>query len=188
MSEGTVEDPVLGHRLSFERITDEKGGQALRVEIWVDRSGGVPPHVHPGMEERFEVLAGTAEFLGGRKWQSAGPGQIVVVSPGTRHAYRNRGDQVAHVLCTATPPSSLQAFLEETAALNQAGRLTKHAIPKSPRALLEGVALAHRHRQMVELGFPPMPPPTVRRLLFPPLVRFARRRGYAVAQPPQTRA
>jgi len=59
MSEGTVEDPVLGHRLSFERITDEKGGQALRVEIWVDRSGGVPPHVHPGMEERFEVLAGT---------------------------------------------------------------------------------------------------------------------------------
>ena len=181
MAERVIEDPVLRHRLSFRRITNEDGEQAVRVEMWVDPGGGVPPHVHPAIEERFEVLEGTAELLSGRSWQSASPGEVVVVPPGTRHAYRNKGDQVAHVVCIATPPSSLQQFLEETAAMNQSGKLTRHAIPKTPSAILEGVALAHRHRAMVELGFPPMPPAAIQRVLFPPLARFAEKHGHGAA-------
>jgi quercetin dioxygenase-like cupin family protein len=172
-----VEDPALRQRLSFSRTTDEDG-EVLHVEMWVDPGGGVPPHVHPVMEERFEVLAGRPSFLAGRKWQDAGPGETVVAPPGVRHAYRNKGDEVAHVICHARPPSSLQGFLEDAAALGRSGKLTHHGLPKSPSALLQAAVLVHHYRDMAVLGFPPLPPPAIQRLVIPPLARLGERRGY----------
>jgi quercetin dioxygenase-like cupin family protein len=178
MSRPVVEDPVLRQRLSFSRTADEDGAEVLRVEIWLDPGGGVPPHIHPAMEEQFHVLAGHPSFLAGRKWRTAAPGETVVVPAGTRHAYRNRGDEAAHVVCEARPPSSLQEFLEEAAGLGRAGKLTRHALPRSPDALLQAIVVAHHHRDMVTLLFPPMPPPRLQRLLLPALAGFAERRGY----------
>jgi quercetin dioxygenase-like cupin family protein len=158
-----VEDPVFRQRLAFEPAD---GGRSLRVEVWVDPGGGVPPHVHPAMEERFEVVSGHPEFLAGRKWATAAPGDVVVVPPGTRHAYRNRGDELAHVVCLASPPSTLQEFLEEAAAMSRAGKLTRQGLPKSPRAAMEAFALAKRHQDMCVMSFPPAPPLPVQRLLW----------------------
>jgi hypothetical protein len=124
------------------------------------------------MEERFTVVEGRPELLAGRRWKAAGPGETVVVPAGTRHAFRNRGDTVAHLRSEARPPSTLQAFLTEVAELSQAGKLTRRGLPTSPRAALDAIALAHRHRDMVVLGFP-LPPAPVQRLLFPPLARVA---------------
>jgi mannose-6-phosphate isomerase-like protein (cupin superfamily) len=167
-----VEDPVFRQRFLFERTAD-----VLRVELWVDPDGGVTPHVHPHMEERFEVLAGHPSFLAGRKWKPARPGDVVTVRPGVRHAYRNSGVEVAHVVCEARPPSLLQEFLEDVAALSRAGKLTRRGLPK-PSGLLQGAVLAHHYRDMAVLLFPPMPPPFIQRLLFPPLARLGERRGY----------
>jgi quercetin dioxygenase-like cupin family protein len=178
MPERVVEDPVLRQRFSFSRTTDDDGGEVLHIETWVDPGGGVPPHIHPAMEERFKVLGGRPSFLAGRKWQTASPGDTVVVPAGTRHAYRNTGDEIAHVVCEARPPSSLQEFLEDTAALSRAGKISRHGIPKGPSALLLGAVMAHHYRDMVVLGFPPMPPPPLQRLLFPALARLGERRGY----------
>ncbi len=110
------------------------------------------------MEERFEVLEGEPSFLAGRRWQTAAPGETVVVAAGVRHAYRNRSDQAVHIVCQARPPSTLQEFLEDAAALGRAGMLTRHALPKTPGALLAGALMAERYREMVVLGFPPFPP------------------------------
>src|SRR5687767_4098901 len=112
-----VEDPGFKQRFSFEH-TVEARAEVLLVEVWVDPGGGVPPHVHPAMEERFHVLEGRPSFLAGRTWREAGPGEEVVVPPGVRHAFRNRSDAPAHTRCDVRPPSSLQEFLEETAALS----------------------------------------------------------------------
>jgi mannose-6-phosphate isomerase-like protein (cupin superfamily) len=172
-----IEDPVLRQRLRFRRSTDPNGGEVLHVETWVDQGGGVTPHLHPAIEERFEILAGNPSFLAGRRWRAAGPGETVVVPAGTRHAYRNRGEEIVHMVCHVRPPSSLQEFLEDAAALGRAGKLTRHALPKSFGALLEAAALAENHRAMVTLLFPPMPPPLVQRLLFPFLARLAERRA-----------
>jgi quercetin dioxygenase-like cupin family protein len=188
VSRRVVEDPALRQRLGFETV-DEGGEEVLRVEMWVDPGGGVPPHIHPLMEERFTVLSGRPSFLAGRKWQTAGPGETVVVAPGVRHAYRNRGDEIAHVMCEARPPSSLQGFLEGAAALGRAGKLTHTGLPKSPGALIDAAALAYRHRDMVTLLFPPMPPVWLQRLVFPPLARVAdRRAGRAEESTPVARS
>jgi quercetin dioxygenase-like cupin family protein len=173
-----VEDPALKQRLSFERTVDEDGGAVLNVEVWVDPGGGVPPHIHPAMEERFDVVSGRPSFLAGNKWQTAAPGETVVVPPGTRHAYRNTSEEVAHVICHARPPSTLQEFLEDAAALGRAGKLTGQGLPKSPSALLQAAVMVHAYRDMVVLGFPPLPPPAIQRLVMPPLARLGERRGY----------
>jgi quercetin dioxygenase-like cupin family protein len=141
-----IEDPVMKQRLRFQPAED---GDAVLVEMWVEPGGGVPPHVHPSMEERFEVISGELSFLSGRKWQTAAPGETVVVPAGTRHAYRNSGDGPAHGICRASPPQSLQEFLEEAAAMAREGKITRHGVPKSPGALLRVLRLALRHRKMV---------------------------------------
>ena len=161
MEQRVVEDPVLKQRLAFQPADD-----GVRVEMWVDPGGGVPPHIHPAMEERFEVVAGRMEFLAGRKWTSAGPGESATVRPGVRHAYRNRGDEPAHAICHATPASSLQEFLEDAAAMARAGKMTRGGFPTSPRALVEALGLLARHQDMVVMTYPLMPPLPVQRLLF----------------------
>jgi len=140
-----VEDPVHKQRLGFRPADD---GDALLVEMWVEPGGGVPPHVHPAMEERFEVISGELSLLSRRKWQTAQPGETVVVPAGTRHAYRNDGTEVAHGVCRATPPQTLQEFLEEAAAMARAGKLTRYGVPK-PGGVLQALRLAVRHRKMV---------------------------------------
>ena len=159
-------DPVLRQRLEYSRDTDPDGGEVLDVEIWLDPGGGVTPHIHPTMEERFEVLAGSPSFLAGRTWRTAAAGETVVVPAGTRHAYRNRSGETVHMVCHARPPSTLQEFLEETAALSQAGKITRRGFPTGFGALRDGLSLAARHREMVVLLFPPMQPRFIQRLLF----------------------
>src|ERR1700755_2094137 len=94
-----IEDPVLRQRLSFTRTTDDDGSEVLHIETWIDPGGGVTPHIHPAMEERFEVIDGPVRFLSGRRWVSAGAGETAVVPAGTRHAYRNKSSAEAHMVC-----------------------------------------------------------------------------------------
>lgn len=177
--EDVIRDPVLRQRLRFTRTTEGDGGEVLHVETWVEPGGGVTPHFHPAMEERFEVLAGRPSFLAGRKWRSADPGETVVVPAGLKHAYRNRTDEEVHMVCHVRPPSTLQEFLEEAAALGRAGLITRRALPKSFAALLRAAVMVERHREMVVLLFPPLPPPAIQRLVMPALARLAARRGIA---------
>jgi quercetin dioxygenase-like cupin family protein len=172
-----VEDPGFNQRFSFRRFTDEAGAEVLEVSVWINAGGGVPPHVHPAMEERFMVQSGRAEFLAGRKWVGAGPGETVVVPAGTRHAYRNRSDDVAHFICHARPPSTLQEFLEDAAAMSRDGKLAKNGMPKSFDALCQAAVMVHANWDMVELGFP-LPPRALQKLVIPRLARIGERRGY----------
>lgn len=172
------EDPALGHTLSFG-LAEREGETVTRVEMWVKPGGGVPPHVHPALEEAFEVIDGQLQVLAGRTWHEAGPGETIVASPGTRHAYRNRSDAETHAICWTSPPSDLlEGFLGDAAALGRAGRLTKRGIPKTPTALLQAAVMSEHYREMVVLSSPPLPPFGLDRLLMPPLARLGRRRGY----------
>ena len=176
MSDHLTEDPVLRMRSRFWRTT-ESAGEVLHVETWVDPGGGVTAHVHPAMEERFEVLGGRPEFLAGRSWKASQPGATILVPPGTRHAFRNRGDEVAHFVCHATPPSTLQEILEDAAALSRAGGISRRALPRSLDGLLQAAVMAHHYRDMVTL-LSPLPPPAIQRLVIPPLARAGERRGF----------
>jgi quercetin dioxygenase-like cupin family protein len=173
-----IEDPVLRQRLRFTRTTEADGAEVLHAETWVEPGGGVTPHIHPSMNESFEVLNGNPSFLSGKEWITAEPGETVEVPAGTRHAYRNKSDREVHMVCHARPPSTLQEFLEDTVRLSRSGGLSRHAMPKSVGALLQGIVMAEAYNDMVILLFPPFPPPAIQRLIFPALARAGARRGY----------
>jgi len=144
-----VEDPVLKQRYEFRRE-----GDVLTVEVWVDPGGGVTPHVHPNMEERFRVLDGEVEFLVGHTWEPRGE---VTVPPGTRHAYRNTSTKTAHMIAEAEPPLELEAFLTDIAALSQQRAFTRSGRPRSLKAIPRLARVAQRYRETVELETPLRP-------------------------------
>jgi quercetin dioxygenase-like cupin family protein len=176
MAERLIEDPVLRQRYIFRRVTGEQGDDCIQVEIWVDPGGGVVPHLHPGMEERFEVRSGEVTFRAAGKRRVAGPGDKVVVAPGVRHTYRNAGKETAHMVCEVRPPlAELQQFLEDAAALGRAGKYTRHALPRSISGLLQLAVMARHYRASTLIL---MPPPFVQRLVLDPLAWLGERRGY----------
>jgi mannose-6-phosphate isomerase-like protein (cupin superfamily) len=166
MDNDFVEDPLFRQQYRFGRE-----GDVLRIEIRTEPGGGVlADHVHPRLEERYEVLEGEVTFRVDGKVVVTGPGGRVVVAPGVRHSFENSGSDTAHLEVEADPAIQLRESIEEGASLAQTEKLTATGKPRSLHALIELAALAHRYRETVILT---SPPPAVQRLLFPLLARLA---------------
>jgi quercetin dioxygenase-like cupin family protein len=58
------------------------------AEALFDEPFVVAPHEHPTMYEVFYVLEGTATYTVGAQVHEAGPGDLVIVPPATRHSIR----------------------------------------------------------------------------------------------------
>jgi mannose-6-phosphate isomerase-like protein (cupin superfamily) len=161
-----LDDPLFHQRYGFSR-----DGDVLRVEIWTEPGGGVlAEHMHPKLEERYEVLDGEVTFRVDRKLRRAGPGERLVVPPGARHSFENTGEGVAHLVVEADPALELRESIEAGVKLAETVKLTASGKPRGLRALVEAAALARRYRETVVLS---SPPPAMQRLLFPLLGRFA---------------
>jgi quercetin dioxygenase-like cupin family protein len=166
MTSELINDPLFRQRYGFSRE-----GEVLRVEIWTEPGGGVlAEHVHPKLEERYQVLEGEVTFRMDRKQRRAGPGERLVVPAGVRHSFQNTGEGIAHLLVEADPALQLRESIEDGVRLGETGKLTAGGKPRGLRGLIEAAALAHRYRETVVLSSPPR---VLQRLLFPLLARFA---------------
>ena len=92
----TVVNAATGERVTFVTTAADTGGELLELElVWPRPGQRAPAHVHPEMEERYEVLEGTAAFRVGEEERTAGPGEVVTVPPGTVHlAWNPTGEPV----------------------------------------------------------------------------------------------
>jgi quercetin dioxygenase-like cupin family protein len=170
MTSELIDDPLFHQRYGFSR-----DGDVLRVEIWTEPGGGVlAEHVHPKLEERYQVLEGEVSFRLDGKQRRAGVGERLVVPSGVRHSFENTGDGIARLVVEADPALELRESIEDGVRLGRAGMLTASGKPRGLRGLVEAAALAHRYRETVVLTSPPR---AVQRLLFPLLARFAARNG-----------
>jgi mannose-6-phosphate isomerase-like protein (cupin superfamily) len=89
----TVANPATGERVTFVKTAADTGGELLELELVWSRPGQrAPAHVHPEMEERYEVLEGTAAFRIGDEERRARAGDVVTVPPGTTHLAWNPTD------------------------------------------------------------------------------------------------
>ncbi len=107
-----IENPRTGERIEFLVRTPE----LLRMRAtWARPGHRVLEHIHPEMEETFAVLAGQAAVrVGGPDGEEvrAGPGDVVVVPPGTRHLAWNPTDDVVELQIEMRPALRWAEFTE----------------------------------------------------------------------------
>ena len=100
----SLENPATGERLTFLRTAADTGGELLEMEnVWVRADHATVPHVHPGMEETWEVVSGRAGFRIGESELEAGPGDVVVAPPGVQHHGWNMSDGETVLRITMRP-------------------------------------------------------------------------------------
>jgi mannose-6-phosphate isomerase-like protein (cupin superfamily) len=124
---------VIVNPLSGERITmlaAAADGGVLDWELMLAQGGRVPSsHAHPAQEERFTVLEGRMRFRVGGRRIIAGPGQTVVVPPGTVHHFANVSGRPARVAVRTSPALRMQALLETAAALAREQHAAARRLP-----------------------------------------------------------
>jgi quercetin dioxygenase-like cupin family protein len=165
-----LDNPVSGERFIFSQTAADTGGELLAVEFVVAPDGRVPgAHVHPVQEERFEVVSGRMRFKKGRKTVLAGPGDTLVVPPGTSHRFANAGDSPAVIRVEVRPALKMEQLWETTVALAAEGRTLRSGLPRP-------LDLALFMREFEQEVQPPFAPGLVRTATAP-LAWLAVRRG-----------
>lgn len=135
-----IENPVTGEHVLFHATSAETDGELVDIEVTVRPGGGVATHMHPYQSEYFEILDGTMEFRQGRRIV-AGPGEIVMVEPGTPHSFRNVGAGDARFRAEVRPALAFERFLQTMFALAAEGKTNRKGMPNPLR--LAVIARAH---------------------------------------------
>jgi quercetin dioxygenase-like cupin family protein len=103
-----MSDPrLLVNPATGEEVTVlSEGPDVLVLEaLWPRPGHRASPHAHPKLEERFEILDGLVGFrVGDEPERTAGPGETVVVPPGTTHLAWNAASGPTRVRMELRPP------------------------------------------------------------------------------------
>ncbi len=129
-----VENPVTGERVVVRVGTEDSGGELLVNEGFV-RPGGavVGEHVHPTIEETFEVLSGRLSFRIGGRESVAGPGERLRVPAGTAHDWWNAGEEEARVVVEIRPGARFEEMGLNLFGLARDGRTNRKGMPNPCR-------------------------------------------------------
>jgi mannose-6-phosphate isomerase-like protein (cupin superfamily) len=145
-----IENPVTEERIVFLRTSADTDGELLELDDFWSRSDHcVAEHIHPEMEERWEVIDGTVRFQVAGVDQTAGSGDVVVAPAGTTHASWNVGDGPAHLRIQMRPALRWEDFVVSLFAAARDGRTDDQGVPE-PALMLELLREFHR-----ELSPPP---------------------------------
>ena len=108
----TVENPATGERVTFVRTAADTGGELLELELEWPRPGQrAPEHVHPEMEERYEVVEGRAAFRIDGEERFGEVGDVVTVPPGVRHLAWNPTDDPVRLKVEFRPALRWEEFV-----------------------------------------------------------------------------
>ncbi len=98
----------------FFRKTLFTGAKSQLVVMHIPPGGEVGEEIHDHVEQALFFLSGTgiAELDG--KSFLVGPGDAVVVTPGTKHNFKNTGTQPLKIYTVYAPPNHLEGTVHKT--------------------------------------------------------------------------
>jgi quercetin dioxygenase-like cupin family protein len=145
-----------GERITFRETAAGSCGEAVVVEgVLVPGGRGLPAHVHPEQEERFQVIYGRLGFRVGRRRLFVGPGERLTIPAGVAHGYWNAGPGTAHFVAEIRPALDFELLLASFFGLDADGcslRLLRFAAAVDAHA--GTVRLPRPHRLLVALARP----------------------------------
>lgn len=124
-------NPITGERIVFVRTAAETGGELLEFEdFWTKPGHRAPEHVHPKMEESWEVLSGRPCFRIAREEILARAGDIVVAPPGIPHMGWNAGDDEVYIKVRMRPALRWEEFMVKLFEMAESGRVDESGTPE----------------------------------------------------------
>jgi quercetin dioxygenase-like cupin family protein len=167
-----IENPETGERVVFRRRAADTNGELLEYELLFRPRGFVATeHVHPRQEERHEVIGGRLGLAVAGREAILGPGDVVVVPPGTAHRLWTVDDEPAHVLFQLRPAFRAEELIETFMRLARAGKVNRRGYP----GLLQLAVLAD---EFGDEGYVTRPPRAVQQALVAALAPVGRLFGY----------
>ena len=117
MSENRELRLPAGELISVIRTGLETEGEVFEFEAILPAGlSGPPAHWHRVGQETFEVVEGRLRVRVGHAVRHLGPGESIVVPPGTVHTFSNPTDQQVRVITRETPAGQLEAQLRVMAS------------------------------------------------------------------------
>lgn len=146
-------NPLSGERIHFDVTAAETDGAYLEGRIeFAPHGAGPPEHVHPVLEERFRVVSGTLSARVAGSERTYGPGEEIVVPPGTPHRWWNDTGKPVELEFRVSPALPLDRFLEDVFTLAHRGLTDQHGLP-SP---LRMSRIIRRYWDVLYLAWPPL--------------------------------
>src|SRR5882757_6885241 len=91
----------------------ETGGAFATIDMLIPPNGGPGPHAHAGFQESFYVIDGEIEVKSEGSTYTAKKGSFVnIPKGGIVHGFKNKTDQIAHLLCMVVPSGLEEMFME----------------------------------------------------------------------------
>ena len=174
-----IEHPVTGEMLTFLETAEDTAGEYATHELRVKPHGFVAaPHIHPKIEESFEIHSGTFTFVVDGEERQVGAGESATIPMGTPHAWWNAGEEEGVATVEFRPALKSGEFFESFFGLAMDGKVS----PKTGLPGLMWLALIFRHygEDFAYIVQPPLP---VQRAIFTPLAAAARLLGYRMPYP-----
>ncbi|HEX5928600.1 MAG TPA: cupin domain-containing protein [Solirubrobacterales bacterium] len=145
---------------------------ALEVEATYGAGAKPPPkHLHPGQDERFEVLSGTIQVKVDGEQRPLAAGEEIEVPRGAVHQIWNPSAEPARVLWRTSPGARTEQWFRAIDRLHREGRVGGNGMP-GPLAF--GVYLTE-YRDVFRLAGPDW----LLRPAFAGLAPIGRARGYS---------
>ena len=168
---GTVlHNPVSGE---YARVVEHTPERVVGELLAVPGAAVAGPHIHPGQEERFEVLDGVMGFRRHTDRSELRAGESVTVPPGVVHDWWNAGESDLRARVTVMPPGRFAAMIAAAWGLAVVGRTNAKGMPGPVDAALLAEAFGD------EIVFE-RPPRAVQQALARTVAPIARRRGRSV--------
>src|SRR5215831_11563762 len=97
-----VYSPQEDVRPGNEFLTDVSDDEEYCVMRCTLPAGAVVPMHSHADRETFYVLSGTMNALRGDRWETLGPGDVLDVRDGIKHAWKNASQAPAMMICVTT--------------------------------------------------------------------------------------
>ncbi|MCK8494728.1 cupin domain-containing protein [Spirosoma sp. RP8] len=126
-------------------------GAFATIDMLIPPGGGPGPHAHADFDETFYVIEGEVEVRSEFGTYVAAKGSYITIPKGgVVHAFKNKSEQTAHLLCTVVP-AGLESLFEEIGQPVAVGQFLPPA--RLDEATLKKLqAIAEKHGQQL---FPP---------------------------------
>jgi len=172
-----IKNPLSGETFIVSKSAADTNGELLEGElVFGPKATGPRAHIHPIIEERVKVLAGSLKVRIDGVEHTLHEGGEMVLKPGSSHALWNDGDQEARFNVQVRPALQMETFIETVFGLARDGKTNKQGMPN----LLQGAVLLQGYAEEMRVSGVPV---FAQRLLAAVLAPVGKLFGYRARYP-----